>query len=83
MKIHTNRFKIGENIIKNDKEKVPKWETLDELIALLIEVRVDLTMLCKSVDTEYIKEELKWVINGIDIVGCGLSQNISKKLKEK
>jgi len=22
-------------------------------------------------------------INGIDIVGCGLSQNISKKLKEK
>jgi len=23
------------------------------------------------------------VINGIDIVGCGLSQNIKKKLKEK
>jgi len=22
-------------------------------------------------------------INGIDIVGCGLSQNIKKKLKEK
>jgi len=33
-------------------------------------------------ESEYIKEELKWAINGIDIVGCGLSQNISKKLKE-
>jgi hypothetical protein len=49
------------------------------LIALLIEVRVDLTVLCKSVDSEYIKEQLKWAINGIDIVGCGLSQNIKKK----
>ena len=54
-----------------------------ELIALLIEVRVDLTMLCKSVNSDDIKEELKWAINGIDIVGCGLSQNISKQLKEK
>jgi len=25
----------------------------------------------------------KLAINGIDIVGCGLSQNIKKKLKEK
>ena len=33
-------------------------------------------------ESEYIKEELKWAINGIDIVGCGLSQNISEKLKE-
>ena len=54
-----------------------------ELIALLIEVRVDLTMLCKSVNSDDIKEELKWAINGIDIVGCELSQNISKQLKEK
>jgi hypothetical protein len=46
-------------------------------------VRVDLTMLCKSVNTKYIKEELKWAINGIDIVDCGLSQNSKKKLKEK
>ena len=29
------------------------------------------------------KKQLKWAINGIDIVGCGLSQNIAKKLKEK
>jgi len=49
----------------------------------LLEVRVDLTILCKTVENEYIKEELKWAVNGIDIVGCGLSQNISKKLKEK
>ena len=34
-------------------------------------------------ESEYIKEELKWAINGIDLVGCGLSQNINKKLKEK
>ncbi|MFX1449029.1 MAG: hypothetical protein ACFFCG_13015 [Promethearchaeota archaeon] len=40
-------------------------------------------MLCKSIDIEYIKEELKWTISEIDIVGCSLSQNISKKLKEK
>jgi len=52
------------------------------LIALLLEVRVDLTFLCKSVNSEHIKEELKWAINGIDIVGCELCQNISKKLKE-
>jgi len=48
-----------------------------------MEVRVDLTILCKSVNLEDIKEQLKWAINGIDIVGCGLSQDISKKLKEK
>jgi len=40
-------------------------------------------MLCKSVNNEYIKEELKWAINRIDLVGCGLSQNIKEKLKEK
>ena len=50
---------------------------------IVIEVRVDLTVLCKSINSEEIKEELKWVINGIDMVDCGLSQNISKKLKEK
>ena len=33
-------------------------------------------------ELNYKKEELKWTINGIDIVGCGLSQSISKKLKE-
>ena len=74
---------IAENNAKNEEKKVPKYETLDELIALLIEVRVDLTVLCKSINSEKIKEEIKWAINGIDIVGCGLSQNIKKKLKEK
>jgi len=44
---------------------------------------VDLAILRESVKPENIKEELKWAINGIDIVGCGLSQNISDKLKEK
>ena len=40
-------------------------------------------MLCKTVENEYIKEELKWAVNGIDIVGCELSQNIKKKVKQK
>ena len=48
-----------------------------------IEVRVDLDILKQSVDSEDIKEQLKRAINGIDIVGCELSQNIAKKLKEK
>jgi hypothetical protein len=69
---------MPENNTKNEKEESPKYETLDELIALLLEVRVDLTFLCKSVNSEYIKEELKWAINGIDIVGCKISQNITK-----
>jgi len=57
--------------------------TMDEIINLLIEVRVDLIVLKKSVTSKEIKEQLKWAINGIDIVGCELAQNIAKKLKEK
>ena len=57
--------------------------SIDEIIELLVEVRVDLSVLKKSVTSEEIKEQLKWIINGIDIVGCELSQNIAKKLKEK
>ena len=57
--------------------------SIDEIIELLVEVRVDLAVLKKSVTSEEVKEQLKWAINGIDIVGCELSQNISKKLKEK
>jgi hypothetical protein len=56
---------------------------IDDIIELLVEVRVDLTVLKKSITSEEIKEQLKWAINGIDIVGCELAQNISKKLKEK
>ena len=43
--------------MKNKEEEGPKYETLDDLIALLLEVRVDLTNLCKSVNSEDIKEE--------------------------
>jgi len=57
--------------------------SIDEIIELLMEVRVDLTMLKKTVALEEIKERLKLAINGIDIVGCELTQNIAKKLKEK
>ena len=47
--------------------------TIDEIIKLLVEVRVDLTALKKSVTSKEIKEEIKWIINGIDIVGCELA----------
>ena len=57
--------------------------SIDEIIKLLIEVRVDLTILKKSVTSKEIKEQLKWAINRIDLVGCELTQNITKKLKEK
>ncbi len=57
--------------------------SIDEIINLLVEVRVNLTVLKKSVTSKEIKEQLKWAINGIDIIGCELAQNIAKKLKEK
>ncbi len=66
------------------KEKEsPKYMGIDEIIELLVEVRVDLTILKKSGTSKEIKEQLKWAINGIDIVGCELAQNIAKKLQEK
>ncbi len=71
---------ITQNEIKEKKET--KYMTIDEVINLLVEVRVDLTILKKSVTSKEIKEQLKWAINGIDIVGCELAQNIAKKLKE-
>jgi hypothetical protein len=57
--------------------------SIDEIIDLLKECRVDLTILKKSVESKEIKDKLKWIINGINIVGCELTQNIAKKLKEK
>ena len=57
--------------------------TIDEIIQLLLEVRVDLTALKAYVHDKNIKEQLKWALINIDIVGCELSQNISKLLKEK
>ena len=57
----------------------PKYMSIEEIIKLLVEVRVDLTFLMESVKDKEIKEELYWAINGIDIVGCELTQNIAKK----
>lgn len=57
--------------------------SIDEIIELLTEVRVDLTILNQRANSKEIKEKLKWIINGIDIVGCELTQNIAKILKEK
>ncbi|MFX0136459.1 MAG: hypothetical protein ACFFDN_22655 [Candidatus Hodarchaeota archaeon] len=46
-------------------------------------MRVDLTVQKKPVISKDIKEQLKWAINGKDIIGCELALNISKKPKEK
>ncbi|MFW9897069.1 MAG: hypothetical protein ACFFD7_14785 [Candidatus Thorarchaeota archaeon] len=51
--------------------------TIDEIIELLVEVRVDLTILKKSITSKEIKEKLKMALNGIDIVGCELAQNVN------
>ncbi|MFX1570120.1 MAG: hypothetical protein ACFFCV_17320 [Promethearchaeota archaeon] len=57
--------------------------SIEEIIKLLADIRVDLNELKKSVTSKEIKEQLKWALNGIDIIGCELTQNIAKKLKEK
>ena len=44
---------------------------------------MDLTVLMEQVKEKEVKEELYWAINGIDIIGYELTQNIAKKLKEK
>ncbi len=50
---------------------------------VFIEISVDLIVLKKSIASKEIKKQIKWINNGIDIVGCELAQNIAKKLKEK
>ena len=52
---------------------------MDEIIELLVEVRVDLIILKDSTCLIYINEQQKWAINEIDIVGCELGKNIAKK----
>ncbi len=56
--------------------------TIQEIIKLLADVRTELWILKKTITSEDIKKELKYSIAGIDVVGCELSQNIAKKLKE-
>jgi len=56
--------------------------TIDELISYLARVRTDLWILKKTITSEDIKYQLKTAIIDIDIIGCELTQNIAKKLKE-
>ncbi|MHA1457691.1 MAG: hypothetical protein ACTSR5_17255 [Promethearchaeota archaeon] len=74
-------MKITEE--KTEDNFCQKNMNIDEIIKLLVEVRVDLTSLMGYVSDKEVKKELKWAINGIDIIGCELTQNIAKKLKEK
>ena len=73
---------MTENQTKQENNKY-EYMSIDEIIKLLLDVRVGLTILKDSIDFEIIKEELKKAIDGIDIVGCELTQNIARKLKEK
>ena len=59
------------------------YKSIEEIFRLLVEVRVYLTDLMEPVKEKEVKEELYWAINEIDIVGCELTQNITKKLNEK
>jgi hypothetical protein len=56
---------------------------IDEIIELLWEVRIILTALKEYVNDKEIKEQLKWIISGIEVVVCELTQTISKILKDK
>ena len=57
--------------------------SMDEIIDLLMEVRIDLTNLCQHESDKGTKAVLKYVINGIDIIGYELFQNTFEKLKKK
>jgi hypothetical protein len=57
--------------------------SIDEIISILAEVRVELDELRKIVPIQEVKEFLEENINKIDVIGCELTQNIAKKLKEK
>lgn len=56
--------------------------TIGELISYLARVRTDLWILKKTITSKDIKYQLKTAIIDIDIIGCELTQNIAKKLKE-
>jgi hypothetical protein len=74
-------YRITED--KSQGYENPKYMSIEEIIKLLLEIRVDLSTLMEKVKEKEVKEELYLDINGIDIIGCELNQNISKKLKEK
>ncbi|MFX1499221.1 MAG: hypothetical protein ACFFBH_17025 [Promethearchaeota archaeon] len=50
---------MTENQIKDEEKVSLKYMTIEEIRNLLIEVRVDLMMLKKSVTSKEIKEQLK------------------------
>lgn len=69
------------------EDKPIQWEphdnmTIDEIILYLAHVRTDLWLLKKTIASEDIKYQLKSAIIDIDIIGCEMTQNIAKKLKE-
>ena len=56
--------------------------TIDEIIKLLADCRADLEIISEKLDLTQVKEYWDYIMNGIEIVGCELTQNIAKKLKE-
>ena len=58
------------------EEKEPKtpYMTIKEIIDLLAEARTDI---------KFLKYQIKFILTKIDIVGCELTQNITKRLLKK
>ena len=57
--------------------------TIDEIIKMLADARADLEILKEQLDLTGLEEYYDDILNQVDIVGCELTQNIAKKLKEK
>ena len=55
-----------------EKEPKPPYMTIKEIIDLLAEARTDI---------KFLKNQIKYILTKIDIVGCELTQNIAKKLQ--
>jgi hypothetical protein len=71
-----------EKLVEKQNETI-KDLTIDEIIDMLANIRVDLDELRKIMSLQKVNEFLEDIILRIDVIGCELTQNISKKLKEK
>jgi len=57
--------------------------SIDEIISILAEVRVNLDELRKMMPIQEVKDSLEDKVYKIDIIGSELCRNIAKKLEQK
>jgi len=55
--------------------------SIDEIIDLLVEVRTELEIMKKSINSDEILNQLEGIIINLDVVGCEIVQNIAKKIR--